>query len=326
MRYTLILTLIITILASCSSGDGTRKKVIGKAQSAPYELLLVANKEWLNTQGGQAILDVVQAPIKGIPQTEPSFKVTKINPEALNGTFKTYGMIVTADVNRKYKEPRFEVANDVYCRPQLMIRVTAPDDEALAQYLTDYGEEMLNLLNEHEFARERELLSRRFSGTVQKKVKSLFNVAVNVPKEIDDIKTGKDFIWSSSSKQDFKLNFCIYTIPLRELTLDDFIAVRDSVMKINIPGGKEGQWMETDARTVTYSIGKTADGTYAITARGLWDIRDDAMGGPFVSYITADKPNNRLIITEGFVFAPKDKKRPLIREMEAALQTLSTQN
>jgi len=46
------------------------------------------------------------------------------------------------------------------------------------------------------------------------------------------------------------------------------------------------------------------------------------MGGPFVSYSQVDSANNRVIVAEGFVYAPEKKKRPFIRQLEAAIQTL----
>ena len=40
-------------MASCSSGNEKKSAVKGKVQSAPYELLVVANKDWLKTEAGQ---------------------------------------------------------------------------------------------------------------------------------------------------------------------------------------------------------------------------------------------------------------------------------
>ena len=42
----------------------------GKVQSAPYELLVVANKDWLKTEAGQKLVEIVEAPISGLPQRE----------------------------------------------------------------------------------------------------------------------------------------------------------------------------------------------------------------------------------------------------------------
>ena len=46
------------------------------------------------------------------------------------------------------------------------------------------------------------------------------------------------------------------------------------------------------------------------------------MGGPFVSHIRLDEKNQRVVVAEGFVYAPETNKRNYIRRMEAALFTL----
>jgi hypothetical protein len=47
------------------------------------------------------------------------------------------------------------------------------------------------------------------------------------------------------------------------------------------------------------------------------------MGGPFVLQAHHDKKNNRVIVTDGFVYSPeKPDKRDKIRQMEAIMHTL----
>ena len=46
------------------------------------------------------------------------------------------------------------------------------------------------------------------------------------------------------------------------------------------------------------------------------------MGGPFLSYALLDTKNSRIIIAEGFVYAPNVAKRDYLFELEALLQTL----
>ena len=93
-------------------------------------------------------------------------------------------------------------------------------------------------------------------------------------------------------------------------------------MKLNIPGSLEGQYMATDTNYVNvreFSI----KGEYAFEARGLWYMENDMMGGPFVSHARVDRPNGRVIVVEAFDYAPKDKKRDMMRQLEAALYTLN---
>jgi hypothetical protein len=48
----------------------------------------------------------------------------------------------------------------------------------------------------------------------------------------------------------------------------------------------------------------------------------DMMGGPFVSHARLDEANQRVIVVEGFVYAPEKDKRNIIRQVEASLYTL----
>lgn len=324
--YIYIICVTSLVLPSCASKkkEGGQKAVTAKVQSSPYELLVVANKDWLKTAAGKSLVDVVETPIEGLPQDEPNFRVTYINPEAFKGTFKTYANILIADVGRKYEEPTIRQAENVYARPQQVLYVSAPDDEAFERCVTERGQFILNVFNQNEFARERAFLAKHHSGIVLTQAKKQFGVNIDVPKDIDEVKVGKNFLWASAGKQEFRLNVCLYTLPLRNMGLEDLVAARDSVMKVNIPGDREDQWMETDTRTVTSGFVNFAPSReqQVLTFRGLWDMRHDAMGGPFVCYVYPDYENDRILVAEGFVFLPEKKKRAVIRQLEAALQTV----
>ena len=52
---------------------------------------------------------------------------------------------------------------------------------------------------------------------------------------------------------------------------------------------------------------------------GLWETVGDIMGGPFVSYTVLDEKHNRVITLDAFLYAPADKKRDLLRQIESIL-------
>lgn len=304
-------------MASCSSGNEKKSAVKGKVQSAPYELLVVANKDWLKTEAGQKLVEIVEAPISGLPQREGNFRVTYVNLEAFKGVFQFYANILVVKVDMKHEESRMTLEKDLYARPQVVEGLYAPTDWAFVRLLEAHKKDILRHFNENEFARERKFLEKNYNGAVMAQVKKQFGVSINVPQDVDDMKIGENFLWASASKKDFQQNVCIYTLPWsNNLSFED---VRDSVMKVNIPGDREDQWMETDRRTVMIDDITRTD---LLVVRGLWDMRNDAMGGPFVSYCYVDTIRNRFLIVEGFVFAPDKKKRPIIRQLEAALQTV----
>jgi len=313
---------MLLVGSSCSSDkQGSKKAVTAKVQSAPYELLVVADKEWLSTEVGQELKELMETPIEGLPQIEGNFRVTYINPRDFKGTFKTYGNIVFVEIATKHENPMISVLHNTFARPQVLVNLLAPDNKTFATLLQQEGGQVLDILNENESTREKAFLEKHNNGKVSRTVEKMFGVSINVPKDIDDMKQGERFLWASASNSDFKKNVCLYTLPLQSLTEQRWVEVRDSVMKVNIPGGRKDQWMETDSRTVSVRMMKVG-GQEVLTMRGLWDMRHDAMGGPFVCYAYPDTLKGCILVAEGFVFAPEEKKRPIIRQMEAALQTV----
>jgi hypothetical protein len=56
-----------------------------------------------------------------------------------------------------------------------------------------------------------------------------------------------------------------------------------------------------------------------IEIRGLWELHNGYMGGPFISHTTLDEARNEMITVEGYVYNPGDKKRNMMRQLEAVI-------
>lgn len=124
------------------------------------------------------------------------------------------------------------------------------------------------------------------------------------------------------------MNFVMYSYPYTDketFTKEYFVNKRDSVMKVNIPGEREGMYMATDSMFVDVE-NIMVKGEYAQEVRGLWQMEGDMMGGPFVSHVRVDRPNGRVVVVEAFIYSPDKLKRNLMRQMEASLYTLRLPN
>ena len=64
------------------------------------------------------------------------------------------------------------------------------------------------------------------------------------------------------------------------------------------------------------------DNKPAFETKSTWEVKDAFMAGPFVNYAVKDEVNNRLIVLEGFVFAPSTAKRDYIFDLEAIIRSL----
>lgn len=313
----------LLLLAACTSEKKTGASNRVTTDSAPYELLLIADKDWLKTADGSVVMEILNSSILGLPQQESNFKVLSINPTAFSKTFQGFANIIKLDINSKYSKAEFQVAHDIYAHPQIVAYLTAPDGKSMTEMVIKRRQQIIDLFVNGELKRERANLHRTYSDKVKREVKRLFNCTLYAPKDINAVKTGHDFLWASTNQIDNRLNICVYSYPYtpEDFSEQRFIAIRDSFMRENIRGDKANQYMGTNADFV-FSRTMTFEGRTVIEARGLWEMKNDMMGGPFVSYSQVDTLNNRVIVTEGFVYAPEKKKRLFIRQLEAAIQTL----
>ena len=124
------------------------------------------------------------------------------------------------------------------------------------------------------------------------------------------------------------LNVGVYAYPWdgSEIrTPECFVHSRDSVMKANIPGSEPDQWMQTtriDGRPILTSVLRPMKGSLIQEVHGLWEMRNGALGGPFVSLVRIDTAAAQVLVAEGFVYSPSTDKRELLRTVEASLRTL----
>ena len=320
---------MVLVLFSCE-GNGKKggKSLFTPVSSGrPYEMLVVIDKGMWERPAGRALFDVLDSDVPGLPQPERSFRISQIIPSKFDRGFRIFRNIIDVDIQPIYTQPKLKYSRDSYASPQMIMTIQAPDEQSFEEFVAKNRQVIVDFFTKAEMNRQINLLKEKYSPVVAAKVGSIFGCDVRIPAELERYKEGKDFLWASSDNNstNTSLNFVIYSYPYTDkntFTKDYFVHKRDSVMKINIPGAREGQYIQTDADYVDVKD-FAVKGEYAFEARGLWYMENDMMGGPFVSHARVDRPNGRVVVVEGFVYAPEKKKRDLMRKLEAALYTLN---
>ena len=129
----------------------------------------------------------------------------------------------------------------------------------------------------------------------------------------------------------------IYTLPFDAITRNDsvvnqIIKVRDSVGELYIRGRQDGELKANGDKIESYMITENAytpfhgetivDNKPTLETKGLWELKADFMGGPFINYAIEDKINKRWVVIEGFAFAPSVEKRNYMLELEAIIRSV----
>lgn len=296
---------------------------------APYEVLLVAGEDDFRSGAVDSLYNILTDDMPGIAQSEPLFKVSRINQNDLSKTLRLCRNIIIIKIDpSQYTTAKFKYSRDVYAAPQLIVTLQAHDAKQFKEFVADNSEMITEFFTRAELNRQIDILKEDHQPVMQEQVRKVFGSDIWIPVELTKVTTGRHFVWARCErfvrKVEQELNIVVYSYPYRDLntfTEKYFIHKRDSVMKANIPGPKDGQYMMT-TKGFTIVTDETVHKHYAQVVRGLWNIKDYDMGGPFVSVSRVDEENQRVVVAEAFVYFPNHAKRDYIRKLEAALYTL----
>ncbi|MBO4724419.1 MAG: DUF4837 family protein [Bacteroidaceae bacterium] len=296
---------------------------------APYEVLLVAGEDDFHSGAVDSLYAILTDDLAGVAQSEPIFKVSRIRQDNLSKTLRLCRNIIIIKIDpAQYTTAKFKYSRDVYAAPQLVVTLQAHDATQFKHFVEDNRDMITEFFTRAELNRQIEILKEDHQPVIKEQVKKVFGAEIWAPVELTKVTTGRNFVWARCErfvkKVEQELNIVVYSYPYRDLntfTEKYFIHKRDSVMKANIPGPKEGQYMMT-TKGFTIVSDETVHKHYAQVVRGLWNIKDYDMGGPFVSVSRVDEKNQRVVVAEAFVYYPNHAKRDVLKKLEAALYTL----
>ena len=322
--YMALAFLLLMGMSSC------RKKSINNpltvnSVGAPWELLVVMDKSDWEAPQGRALFEVLDADVPALPQSEPRFKISRCDNADFDGLLKPVRNILLVEISHIYSRPKIHVTEDMWANSQIVMRIVAPDNESFAKFVQDEKELIYQYFELAERKRNLQYIKRTHNRELSRLVMLKMGYEVQVPKFMERFKVGENFIWLSNDRQRKHQDMVIYSYPYTDkntFTLEYLNAKRDSVMKANIPGGPEGSYMgREDAWPETFTE-INFNGKYAVEIRGLWDMKGDMLGGPYVSITRLDDQNQRIVTAEIFIYAPEEDKRNLLKHNEAALYTL----
>lgn len=317
-KIALYCTLLVALLCSCENSP-----FFPMSSGRPYEVLVVMNSRDWEAPVGRALFDVLDTDVPMLPQSERSFRISQA-PE-LNRTLQIFRNIIEVDINdRKYTRCRMKYETNRWAKDQVILKIHAPSNSEFEVFVQENRQRIIDFFTKMEMNRLIVELKKDHSEIISHWAKEIFDCEVLAPKEITSYKKGDGFLWGSSNTASGLENIVIYSYPYEgpeTFTKAYALAKRDSIMEKNLPGEKPGMFMTADSSCVAVKP-IVVHGQYAFEMRGLWIMKNDCMGGPFVSFSRVDQENNRVVVAEGFVYAPEKMKRGLIRRLEGCLYTL----
>lgn len=312
MRWTVAVATLLMLLG-CHDG---RKALMLESVGKPYEVLVVCDDSTM----AALVRAELETPVYGLPQAEPSFDVSTVDTKHLSATLRTTRNLVMVG---KGNDNDIRIRHDVYAQPQIEVLVSAPSAQQLSRLMREKGQQLRKVLTHNEMKAAHEQLERHHNAEAERTIRQLFGVEMLIPADMTSSKRGKDFLWLSNNSPDAMQNVCIYIYKKgTDLHNVRWVALRDSVMRANIPGEEPGMYMHTVNEPYERQvIGRMEGQRYSFC--GLWEMTGDMMGGPFSCVAIADTARQRIIVAEAFVYAPGRSKRNLMMALQPVVSSIN---
>ncbi|NEN22116.1 DUF4837 family protein [Cryomorpha ignava] len=333
LRFRLLIALLIALITFSNCTDQASQRSLPRHSGMPGEVLIIMPDNTYDAAPGDSLRARLETLYPQLPQGEPSFSVLHFTPAQMSKMLQNHRNIIEVVIGPNAEgENKISFQKEKWSSDQLFIKITATDEEAFYKLLDSEFDKVTSLLNKTEINRIQSRYRDHGNTALQEKIENEYGVSIYLPDDFKVAKESNNFLWirrervkyMGNTPHDITQGIFIFKYPYTSdsaLTQSAALSVRDSLLKENVPGPKEGTYMTTEYKYPPTSEVINLNDRYNLLTRGLWKTENYFMGGSFMALTTTSNDNRNVVSISGFVFAPKFDKREYTREIEAILRS-----
>jgi len=313
--------LAVIVLHACNGSQGNG--MLSSTGRGGEVLVVCSDKQWKGELGDslQAILMQYTAIL---PQYEPMFSLSHVSAERFNEIYQKQRNIIILSIDPSLEKGKAKVERNQWVSPQLVMRISANSAENLIAEVSARQEVIIKYLIESEMSRYLKLQKRGQDFRKSQQLEKKFNISLVVPEDFIFAVKDSNFCWL---RRDIELgiqNIMIYTqdyVSTSQFSQKHIVQLRDSLTKRYVFGSVDSSYATTEKKYLPPEVKQcfSFENIYAVRTVGLWEMEGESKGGPFVSFTLLDEARNRVITLDAFLYAPGEKKRDMLRQLEAVL-------
>ena len=322
-----ILTYLAMALAAISviscSESKRREALLPNISGKAGEVIVVIDKGQWEGVVGTTLRDTLACECPFLPQREPLYTLVNVAPSGFTQMFQLHRNIVIVNIDPSVTEPGVLYRNDVWARPQCVIRINAADSETAVQLIKENSSRMVATLEQAERDRVIANTKKYEELSLAPVVTEMIGGSPHFPSGYKLKKKTDDFIWIEYHPQFVTQGVLVFKYPVVEgeqmMDLDSILENCKEMLQNNVPGMFENTYMtiaDVQRPSIEYKRYKGLD---FAELKGFWEVQNDFMGGPFVSHAFYSKDGKDIIVLFAFVYAPKYDKRQYLRQVESII-------
>ena len=329
----LLLLSFLFVFTNCDSSNDYNPNILKPKAKKDYgEILFAINKKYWGNELGKTIKSSFENLIKTTPLPyEKEYNVDFIVPNKIIKNLKQKNCIVFIEVENYHSiktVPEFK--KDLWAKNQLVIELKFKTEKLAINYFKTNSNLIKQKINQFYYLN----ISKEYSkiNSINNSIEKELSLKYSTTKEMKLNKKGEDFWWFSeldimkdqNGSHEIQKGIVIYKYPYynqKQFDKNIQIEIRDSICKKYLRGNKHNSYMQTVINGVneTNSVPCVLNGKYFNKLSGCWRMKNDKMGGAFVSISFLTKDKRYILTSEGYVYAPNFEKNKLIRELESIL-------
>lgn len=309
---------ILAIVFACENG----KRELVPADGKINNISVIIDDQLWNGEIGDSIRNKFASPVTGLPQEEPLFTINQYPLKLLEGFMTNNRNIILV---KKESKAKFKVVSDEYAKPQNVFHISGATVPEILEVLEKNTPAIIRKMHNTEIEEAQKYIDTSLLD--DKKIRKKFAASLQVPSTYEYVLQRNKFIWLKKEMISGNMSILIYSVPSKCLdknndAIRNIMNMRDSIGTLYIKGTVPGSRMTTEEAYAPYLSHIKIDGRKTYETKGTWELKGDFMSGPFINYAIKDKANKRILVIEGFCYAPSKEKRDLMHELEAICKSV----
>lgn len=355
MKQIIAIISIIFMLSSCNEEITKRFESKPIALGKLNDVVILADEVMKNSFVKDTLEYYFESPYPVMPTPEPMFDLRyftceDLTAEPLKKELRTY--IILADLtdedspttamlrkdfgeekfNKALTDPNFTSSGgvDKWARGQLVIYLFGKGYDGVAASIAKNFSLAARRINKHDETQLRANVyaQKDKNGLVNDQIAQEFGVNINLPTDYKKAKAvdSDNFAWYKREGKNVEQHIVIRKFKYsseKQFSVDSIIALRNAYGKKYIQSSQAESYMETDqVNQPIVQYNSNIDGAFTKELRGVWEMKNDFLAGPFFSYLIALPDKKTLVFIDVFGFGPGSEKREYMQQLEFIVKNI----
>ena len=315
------MVMVLFLLQACKGKDENFKE---NSSGKINTISVIIDDQLWNGEIGDSLRNKFASPVIGLPEEEPLFTINQYPAKLLEGYMTASRNII---VIKKESKSYFEIKKNEFATPQNVVHISGKTVMEILDTLQKHSPEIIRVMRETEIIENQRLIDTFVNK--KERIINKFQISLNIPKGYIYVLEKNKFLWLKKEIPSGSTSLLIYEVPINQIEIhpnssvtNNIIKMRDSIGNLYIHGTVPNTRMITEEAYAPYLSNTKLSGKITYETKGTWELKNDFMSGPYINYSITDFANDRMLVLEGFCYAPSKEKRNLMFELEAIIKSI----